>query len=485
MSPSKKTDNEPIQTDIVCVGAGGTGLAAAVAAVENGARAVILEKANAPGGNSARAVGFFAAESPAQKRMRIDAPRDSLFKIAMDHAHWRINAKIIRAFVDKSGDTVRWLEEKGLEIDRIPTFYPNQVIRTEHDAKNGGSDVVKLLLKNCEELGIPLLKRTSAKKITLTQAGEVAGVVATGKDEELQITAKSVIIASGGYAANKRLLKKYTPWYTEAIRYRGLPHTGDGLLMAMEAGAATEGLGQLRMLGPIFDGTRRHVGQVYNQPNTVWVNKKGERYIDETMAFNHFECVNAVLQQPEQVSYTLFDEQIKRGIVETGPIRVAQEGFYGRTGTDLAELSRELLLEVDDGTTKMADSWEEIAIWIGANPEVLQSTIDEYNSDCDRGHDSVMAKDRRYLIPFRTPPYYAMRGHPTITTTQGGIKINHRMEVLNHEDNPIPGLYAGGDTTGGWESDTYNVHLSGSGLGFALNSGRIAGENAAQYVLGK
>jgi fumarate reductase flavoprotein subunit len=485
MDSDRDASAENIQTDIVCIGAGGTGLAAAVASAEKGARVVVLEKANAPGGNSARAVGFFAAESPAQKRMRIDAPKDVLFKIAMEHAHWRINAKIIRAFIDKSGDTVRWLEEKGLEIDRVPTFYPNQVIRTEHDAKNGGSDVVKVLLKSCEELGIRVLRQTAVKKIIMNATGEVAGVLAETKEGELQIKAKTVIIATGGYAANKELLKKYSPWWTEDIRYRGAPHTGDGLLMAMEIGAGTEGLGQLRMLGPMFDGSHRHVGIVYNQPHTIWVNKKGERYIDETMAFNHFESVNAVLQQPDKVSYTLFDEEIKRNVIETGPIRVAQEGFYGRTGLDLANFSQELQQEVNEGTAYVSDSWDDIAGWIGADPEVLKATITEYNSGCDRGYDGLMAKDRRYLVPLRTPPFCAMKGHPTITTTQGGIKINHRMEVLNQQDNPIPGLYAGGDATGGWESDTYNVHLSGSGLGFALNSGRIAGENAALYVTRK
>lgn len=472
---------ETLETEILVIGAGGAGLAAAVAAAEKGARVTVLEKANAPGGNSARAVGFFAAESPAQKRMRIDAPRDVLFKIAMEHAHWTINARIIRAFIDKSGDTVRWLEEKGLEIDRIPTFYPNQVIRTEHDAKNGGSDVIKVLLENCSKLGVSLLRQTGIKKLVIDDSGRVTGVLAENKEKTVQISAKGVIIATGGYAANKELLKKYTPWYTESIRYRGLPHTGDGLLMAMEIGAATEGLGQLRMLGPIFDGSRRSVGIIYNQPHMIWVNQRGERYIDETMAFNHFESVNAVVQQPGQVSFSLFDEQIKRNIVETGPIRVAQEGFYGRTGLDLAELSNGLQKEMEEGTTFISDSWDEIANWIGAKPEVLKTTINEYNSGCDRGYDSIMSKDRRYLMSLRTPPFYAMKGHPTITTTQGGIKINHRMEVLDKQDNPISGLYAAGDTTGGWESYTYNVHLSGSGLGFALNSGRIAGENAVRY----
>jgi fumarate reductase flavoprotein subunit len=221
---------------------------------------------------------------------------------------------------------------------------------------------------------------------------------------------------------------------------------------------------------------------VYNQPHTIWVNKKGERYIDETMAFNHFESVNAVLLQPGKVSYTLFDEMIKNNVIREGPVRVAQEGFYGRTGTDLKDLSDELKIEEGEGTVKISDSWEEIARWIGAEPKVLQSTIETYNYGCDHGHDGVMAKDRRYLMPLRVPPYYAMKGHINMTTTQGGIKINQHMEVLNQQDVPIPGLYAGGDTTGGWESETYNVNLSGSGLGFAFNSGRIAGENASQYI---
>ena len=121
--PKKKDTG--IKADIVIIGGGGAGLPAALTGHEKGIVAVILEKRGVVGGNALMAEGFFAAESPAQKRMRIDAPRDVLFKIAMEHSHWTINPMIIRAFIDKSGDTVRWLEEKGLEIDRIPTFYPN------------------------------------------------------------------------------------------------------------------------------------------------------------------------------------------------------------------------------------------------------------------------------------------------------------------------------------------------------------------------
>jgi fumarate reductase flavoprotein subunit len=137
MVSDKRIDEKDLQTDIVVIGAGGAGLAAAVAAAEKGAKVILLEKRNALGGRSARAEGFFAAESPAQERLGIDAPKDILFKMAMDYAHWEINPRIVRAFINKSGDTVRWLEEKGMEIALVSPFYRNQVIRTTSTERGG------------------------------------------------------------------------------------------------------------------------------------------------------------------------------------------------------------------------------------------------------------------------------------------------------------------------------------------------------------
>jgi fumarate reductase flavoprotein subunit len=474
-----------MQVDIAVVGAGGAGLAAAVAAAEKGAKVVVLEKRNMPGGNSAVAESFLAAESPAQQWALEDAPRDTLFKMAMEFAHWRINPRLIRAFIDKSGDTVRWLEEKGLKIYWITAFYPNQVIRTEHQARHGGADVIKVLSKCCNDLGVTMLRQTPAKKVLTNAKGEVTGVVAEHEGKEITINTKSVIIATGGYRGNKEMLRKYTPWYTDDILSPEDYHTGDGIMMALEIGAATEGLGQLRMCGPNFQsfGGRISKARVFcAQPDTMWVNNRGERFVDEGTTFKNFESVNALLQQPRKVCYTLFDEQIKRRIMEKGPIKVRQGVFYGQDKGDLVNAEKDLLKGVKDGTVKIADSLDEIAKWIGVAPKVLKASVDEYNSFCSHGHDDLFAKDRRYLVPLQTPPFYAVKGFASVLTTQGGIKINHHMEALNSEDNPIPGLYAIGDDTGGWEPDTYNVNLSGSGLGFALNSGRIAGENATHYV---
>ena len=141
--------------------------------------------------------------------------------------------------------------------------------------------------------------------------------------------------------------------------------------------------------------------------------------------------------------------------------------------------------QAEKDLVKISDSWDEIADWIGADPKVLKATVDEYNAACDHGYDPIFAKDRKYLLPLRTPPYYVIRWHVHFPNTIGGIKVNEHMEVLDKQDTPIPGVYATGVDVGGWESETYCIQLSGSAFGFAVNSGRIAGENAVKFIEGK
>ena len=476
---------EVLQTDIVCIGAGGTGLSAAVAAAELGAKVIVLEKRNSPGGNTARAQGFFAAESLAQKRLNINAPRDVLFKLSMDYSHWKVDPRIMRVFIDKSADTIRWLEAQGLpEIKEVWPLFPGQPIPTMHAPAGGGVSVTNVLVKSCEKLGVQLLYQTEPRKILTNANGEVSGVLAVFKGKEFKILARSVIIGTGGYGGNKELLKKYCPLYLDGILSPGLPHMGDGIRLATEIGAASEGLGNLQWLGPVFEGYAHGPG-IWKDPVMIWINKKGERFADEVSGYNHFESVHAVLRQPGRISYSVFDESIKRNIderIEKGQLRF--RGLSNRPPSAAKpDFTQDLRLEAEKGKVKITDSWDDMALWMGANPEVLKSTINEYNSSCDSGHDEVFAKEVKYLLPLRTPPYYAMRCHPIFLTTIGGIKINYRMEVLNREDDPIRGLYAGGNDTGGWEPENcYNAFLSAHAFGFAINSGRMAGENAAQYV---
>ena len=315
------------------------------------------------------------------------------------------------------------------------------------------------------------------KKILTDGKGNVTGVLAASKEKEFRIIAKSVIISTGGYSGNKELLKKYYPAYTEDLCVYGVPHMGDGLLMATEIGAATEGLGVLQLVGPHFPGCWS-IDTAASEPNTIWVNKKGERFVDETIGFLRPEGANALNRQPESISFTVFDDKIKQFFVEKGVIKGAS---HFPPQAKLIDLQNDLQSEAAKGNAKISNSWEEIARWIGAAPEALDATVSEYNGFCDQKNDALFSKDPRYLVAFRTPPYYAVRCYQALHTTMGGIRINHQMEVLGKDDNPISGLYAAGNDTGGSQPDTYSLVLAGSTLGFALNSGRIAGENAVKY----
>jgi fumarate reductase flavoprotein subunit len=480
MNSRKNSSFEGIKTEIVVIGGGAGGLSAAVAARERGAEVTLIEKRRTAGGNAAIAGGIFAVGSPVQKRLKVDAQRDDLFKTAMGYSHWTINPRIFRAFVNKSGDTIRWLEQKGLKFD-VPHFLPNQIPRVFHVPEGRGAALVRMLIGKCKETGVQLLHETAGKNILIDDEGKIAGVLVTKKQKELKLIARSVIISTGGYAGNKELLKKHYPDYTEGLYSVGLALEGDGLLMATEIGAATEGLGTLHLRGPYFRGSLAVVTAAM-EPNTIWVNKRGERFIDEGVAFYWPESANALNRQPDKISFSLFDQKIMQSFVREGVVK-----GYSRfpAGTKLVDLEKKLQMERDKGDLKISGSWEEIAAWIGISSKILENTIGEYNSFCRQGYDEIFSKDRRFLIPMQTPPYYAVKCYQGFLGTIGGIKINHNMEVVNEEGIPIAGLYAAGNDTGGWESDTYCLQLSGSAFGFAINSGRIAGENAAVYVLGK
>ena len=180
--PKKSSKSENLVADAVIIG-GGAGLAAAIAAAEKGVKVILLEKLKKTGGNAALAVGFLAAESPVQKRLKIDATKEHLFKASMDYARWLTNPRIVKAYINKSGDTVQWLENMGLTFEDIPLCYLNQSPRIYHVISGHGRNLIHTMEKRCEELGVKILCATTGKKISFNGNGEVTGVIAKQKQK--------------------------------------------------------------------------------------------------------------------------------------------------------------------------------------------------------------------------------------------------------------------------------------------------------------
>jgi fumarate reductase flavoprotein subunit len=338
-----------------------------------------------------------------------------------------------------------------------------------------------------------LLCRTKGRQITTDSQGKITGILATREGAgELTIRAKSIILATGGYGGNKQLLKKYHPNYNENVLITyPIRCMGDGLTMAIEVGADTIGMGKLCMETKSFKGSQpRQMLVLSCLPESIWLDKKGQRFVDEATYITRGAGgwnVSAQLYRlyRDYTNYTLFDEGILQHLLDTQAgadhYRNLKREAHNTSNKELEDIIQQA---VEKGHLKIADSLDEAARWMGIVPADLKATVDEYNSSCDDKRDSFLAKDPEYLLPLRNPPYYIIKCTASFLNPMGGVKINHKMEALDIDGNPIPGVYATGIDTGGWEGDaSYNILLNGTFFSFAINSGRIAGENATKYVL--
>jgi fumarate reductase flavoprotein subunit len=189
---------------------------------------------------------------------------------------------------------------------------------------------------------------------------------------------------------------------------------------------------------------------------------------------------NAISFQKDKTGFVIFDNTIKNHMETVGfdhaslvfPILKA-ENIDG-----LMQAAADAKIDC----VYSADSLDELAEKTGIDPEGLKKTVEEYNRYCSQGYDEEFHKDRRLLKPLTEPKYYAAKNNCSGYGTLGGIKINHKAEVLDKNWNKIPGLYAGGTDANSIYGDSYPFILPGNTMGFAINSGRIAGENAAEYA---
>ena len=478
-----------VKAGIVIVGAGGAGLAAAAAAAEAGARdIVVLEKGSEPGGNTALSAGLFAVGSPAQRRKGIDVPVEEVFSEKMTYANWRVDPRLTRVCIERSGEMVRWLEAKGMYFDSVIEFLREgeapKVFHLFSPGPSGfiGKRITDTLTEESRGHGARVLTGTAAKQLLLDDLGRVWGLSATRGDEPLEITASVVVLATGGFGANRELLNRYFPGHGDVFT-KGCPEvTGDGLVMAEQAGAVIDDNKVLLVTGPHHYPWSHGLSLLVRRPDVLLVNSLGERYSAETLFLDfHTEAGNALSRQPGMICYALLDRVVKDGLLQRREIVSGMEREAGGAGAWLDELDRELQAGVERGTVKKADSWEGLAALLGCDPEALRGTVDTYNRHCDGGHDDEFQKEPRFLLPLRVPPFYAVLGRQGFDTTLGGIKIDERTRVIGRRGAAIPGLYAAGDCASGWEHSDYNLRHPGSALTFALCTGVIAGEQAAAY----
>ena len=472
------------KTQVAVVGGGASGMAAASAAAEEGSEVTILEANAAIGGNGLFPRGIFGVGSRIQRQKLVFADADEIFKQCMEYSHWKTDARVIRALIDLSGNTIGWLEDKGVRFTDVVHHLPNQTPEVFHiteTSENAGKAVINALKAFCQWHGVTIMTGIRGKKLILDQNGAVTGIQCDSKNGEGSLVkAEKVILCTGGFAGNPELISKFYPDFKPGTAEAGvgMHHGGDGVIMAVEAGADIEGNFAMEISAPRIKGYAP-LSLIIRKPYNIWLNKFGQRFADEGIVYNFAHAANACMRQPGGFMWVLFD----------------REGFDCALsdGQDIVELihnppelEKELPQAITnarrDGILKVSETLSGLADMIGCGSGTFEHTISEYNSFCEHNRDAHFAKNRSFLRKLDSPPFYAVRAGADMLITHGGIRVNECFEALDSSFEPVPNLYVAGVDFGGADADVYNVIMSGHGFGFAVNSGRIAGSSAARAM---
>lgn len=471
---------QTLETDVVVVGAGASGSAASYALVEQGLNVINIEKRHQTGGTGQFSEGIFAVESKIQREHNYVFTRDQAFKLIMDYSHWRPNAKLVRGYVDKSADTIEWLQNLGVHFEKLTSNYPGGYY-TWHIYEGRGRAVIDVLQKRFAEKNGKLLLETTGKKLIQDANGRVTGIMAENADGDvIRINAKAVVIATGGFGSNKEMLKQYTRFPdVEVLGIDG--KIGEGLQMAWEAGAAKDGSEFINMSyrpGPSKESTTNHYAASAKQPH-LWLNTRGERFTNEAN-IEQWPFAGNALENQGGVMFVMYDEGTKQYMINHG-IDVGV-GVMVPVATKLEKLEADFAKGEQAGKAFKANSLEEMAKKTGMDYQTLKASIDRYNQLCDIRHDEDFAKDSRYMRPVVKAPFYAVKSVATSLGTLGGVKVNEKLQAVTDKGVPVPGLYVIGNDAGGMYGDSYDLVMAGSTVGFAVNSGRIAAETIAKEL---
>lgn len=474
------------QTDIAVVGGGAAGLAAAVAAAQRGKRVILLEKMNACGGNGLFPMGLAAVESALQKRLNIVADADEMFRAAMAYSHWNADPRLNRVLLARSGETIQWLADMGVEFTDVIAHYPGQnppVYHTVAPPENTGRVIMRSLLETFGKLGGQVLTRTRGKQLLLGEDRSMRGVLAETKEgESIRVDAPAVVIATGGFAGNDDLLKRLVPEYDpdDYLYIHGMRFEGDGVLMMEEAGARIDKNIAFAGGAPQITAKRTAVSRLIARPFPIWLNIHGERFTDEMVVYDMALGVNVLKRQPRNICYVLLDSGIRKRIDEEDRDPMERMGLPPNVEERFEEDYQKC---IDGGFAAVGDTLSEIAAFMGLPAEEVQAVVEEYNGFCARGRDADFCKDAKLLMPIEKPPFYVLKAGIDLLFTWGGVVINHRFQVLDGGLKPIKGLFAAGnDAAGGIDGDTYHFAMSGHAFGYSLIGGRIAGEIASEQT---
>jgi len=508
-----------LAADVVVVGAGASGLPASITAAELGASVIVIDQNYDIGGHAIESGGNIAlgGGTSLQKKYGIEDSPDRMFHDLVQWHDYRFSDReVVRAYCDESVATFDFLLAHGVvfpdkapagadggpqNVKRAQTVTWTGEVSTYAPTGGNGTALMRPLEASARKLGVQILLRHSMTGLIREEqfSGRVLGITVTHEGKTLNIQArKGVFLGTGGHTSNVNFRRIFDPRLTEEYQVVGEPYsrqTGDGEIAAMQVGASLWGVAnqtvETQARSHIFEkpyvignqygypqgggrrrenlkdspvkGIARAIGlQVADYQNLIQVNQVGRRFVNEFAT--GFDWWNPCLElnggkgEGGGPIWAIFDaDAVKREAWTCAPPYVDPEGWFF-SGNSLRELAARIVSKYQKEPVPAT---------------ALEETVARYNSFVDKGKDDDFGKPSpKYKI--QTPPFYAAWSTPCVHDCISGLHINRKAQVIDLWGNPIPGLYCGGETAGG-----FNQH----GLAKSLTFGRIAGREAAKSAV--
>jgi len=450
------------EVDVLVVGSGGCGLAAAIAAHDAGAGVGIVEKLKRPGGNTALSTGSIpGAGTRFQRSAGIDDSPDLMYSDLIGLSGEHDATALTRLLVDRSAELVEWLAdvaEVRLDVVRDYKHVAHSVPRLHAPASRKGQDLTDDLLRTVAKRGIPLALANPVRDLEVDDSRAVVGVrTETDSHESIWIGARKTILAVNGFGADRELVQTYCPEIVGAM-YVGAPGSeGEAIRWGRKLDAALGNMASYQGYASVIYPHGELLSWTTLEKGGILVNALGERFGNEPLGYSGFTPY-VMRQQPP--IHAIFDQRI-RDIA-------AREPWF-----------KELL---DYGGAKRADSIAALAVEINVEPARLDATIADYNHAAAGKMRDRHGRSDFGIAPL-APPFWFARVLPALLSTQGGLMIDSSGHVLDRGGRPIPNLFAGGGAVAGISGRSGAVgYASGNGLLHAIGLGWLAGLAAADEV---
>lgn len=446
--------------DVLVIGSGGAGLSAAIQAAEDGKDVLVVEKMPFAGGSTflSGAEMSIPENVLSNEQPQNDTPQlmvEDILKASQNTA----NKKLVSIICNNIADTVLWLKD-GAKVEFNNDFYMvngHSIARTTFPDGGGAALINKMVLR-AEELGIEILYNMEAENIIQDNSGKVLGINVKKGQELLSFFAEDrVVIATGGFSANKAMREKYNEQLAQ-MNYNILTScsqgiTGDGIIMGEKAGAKVVDMPYIQLYPYTNPATGIHfyMDDKRIDAGAFYINKEGQRFVreDQTRGI----VASAVLQQTESTMYEVFTQDILDKML-------VNELAY-----------KEFNQWVQQGVIAKGDTIGECAEIFLLDKKEVTKTLNRYNYFIKNGNDEDFERKMDYTL-LDKGPYYMLEGLPSIHYTLGGLKIDEYARVLDENDEPIKNLYAAGEVTGGVYGKD---RLGACAIPDALVFGRIAG----------